>query len=344
MRYGDEIRRYLESFPSINGIEISSFDDSTYWFARSTKPDPGHDIRFRQGAFPCLRGEVQFSVTIPHRIQAELSPFRKRAQSAETFDVYWRWPGLPVVFVWPRDGTSPSDGSNGVVIVREFLKREAKAGPSKNLILQALGPSPMHANFTFTETNDESLEGFRSETIQRRGYDLIAIEWQRGNWSEHEARTAVMDAIEAEMDLFYEIKQAAQLRAQQWSECRGLVDDLIEFEGSRGAVRRAARARRRYTLLNDAFLGLTHFKASDLTFKSNLENRVSAFYRECETPIIRHLADRAIDNTNEYPATEFLDLVKRFESRSVSATEVVGLGLASLSGGAIGGAVTALLT
>ena len=85
-------------------------------------------------------------------------------------------------------------------------------------------------------------------------------------------------------------------------------------------------------------------KVDELSFKTGLQRRYGQLYEEQAVAIMPDLVQQKLDDVDALPATELLDLVRRFESRSVSSSEVWAVSLASLGGGATGALLTVLLS
>jgi hypothetical protein len=147
-----------------------------------------------------------------------------------------------------------------------------------------------------------------------------------------------------ELGLLYEVAQEDHLRTRRWSLVTERENELVQFESNHGALRHALSTRKRFRLTNAAFLALMEFKSTDLSFKTGLQRRFDQLYEEQAVAIAPHLVQQKLGDVEALPVAESLDLVRRFAARSVSASEIWAVSMASLGGGVTGALLTALLS
>jgi hypothetical protein len=140
-------------------------------------PDVLPDIQVDLGCFPGLGSDstVEFSLFIPHRVQADLFPSGRLPNTlTEHFRVrvVGTFTGLPIAFVEPDNPTGIPEPSDAVIIVREFLVSQLAMNNSP-LTLQILGPSPVHADFYVLDSEIEQ-ERIKSE-FKRRALSYLEL-------------------------------------------------------------------------------------------------------------------------------------------------------------------------
>jgi hypothetical protein len=175
--YIDKVKNLLGSVASINNINISenlSFRLSNLisGFYSEKFEQSYENINGNNGIVPFLGSfKISFDIYIPHRVQNELVKFPINT-GTEKFSVTIRYDNyFPVAFVEPGGAAEDCIPSDGVTIVREFLKKELN-GKSDIIKFSCMGPSPYHADFKISAQNDSSEE--RKVDLQytkNRGYD-----------------------------------------------------------------------------------------------------------------------------------------------------------------------------
>ena len=177
--YLETLRNQLEGIPNVDQITIDSYLD--FEDTSLELDEPLSSINASYGFFPspACGLDIGFEIYIPHRLQSQLASFgRKLFTCTERFRVFIRNPYFfPITFVEAIEPTGDCQPSDGVVVVREFLKNHFEESKPDGIGFDCLGPSPFHADFFLQSgmTSDQEYDnnGFHCEPTYHRGYDRM---------------------------------------------------------------------------------------------------------------------------------------------------------------------------
>ena len=123
--YIDKLNTALSKIASLNNLKINTDDDFRNY--KQDVMDELPNLEYDEGFFPNpIFLDIQFELYIPFRIQAELIERNEKFLDtySEKFKVYIvQSYFLPVAIIEIVDPTKQPDPSTGVVIVREFLRK-----------------------------------------------------------------------------------------------------------------------------------------------------------------------------------------------------------------------------
>ena len=158
-QYIADLKSSLELIPSISNIKIDV--DESFESIDTEVTEPIQSIEDDFGFFPSPMSSfrLQFNIFIPFRIQKELHSRKVRANT-ENFRVYTKTAyHFIVTYVELLDSLNDCTPSDGVIVVREFLKKQFKEIKS-NIRFECLGPSPFHADFFIKPGRDKDSEKY----------------------------------------------------------------------------------------------------------------------------------------------------------------------------------------
>jgi hypothetical protein len=350
--YLEKLRQTLEASDNIANVTIDAPPDllntSQEVTATPTRMNEGCDY-FPSGFTAGL--ELQFSIHIPFRVQADLidTTITRLETFTEDFltSIYYRYHG-PVAFVTPINPTAPAAGSIAVMIVREFLRRHFSRQDKSYIRFEVLGPSPFHADCAVTA--DESMDAtasvlFQSTPTPRLGYDLITFSYAPTALQDLEhARTELFDTIPDELGLFYEIVQLRSEQMYRWDYISGMMDQLVAMQrdtGLRPAIRRAFKTRKLITL---SYLLLADYEAERVLAKSTIERDYADSYSQPTPHFFRKQIDNEISRDFVAPTDASLRIVELADKRHTKRIDTIVVLTSSVLGGAIGSLLTLWLS
>lgn len=292
-------------------------------------------------------GEIRFDVEVPAHFCSThpLVSVLTRAVGDQHYKVILRYSeNFPVVFV--INETSPSaDGSAGLVVLREFLLQELKLRDGE-IKLRVLGPSPFWADLTVRVEVPDSLsaEGEISHTRQkvRVGYDDIDFIYRSSSATEDQALGRVIELIEPELSLYYQMKnwdQSRMLRATQIQhELEGLLS-MYEGRGIRTVLKRWFVAGKRGRNLALSLVKEESRSAQEL--RRGLEEQ-EAIYATTNSTVFKSDLDARLDmeRMDLGGAKGMVDLLDSRRRYEVNLAAVI---ISSTVGGVAGAAVTTIV-
>lgn len=292
--------------------------------------------------FPELSfGRIHFSLYIPMRIQKELHPGHWSSTNTEHFAIYVRYSfNGPVVFVECVNAGSDCDPSDGVIVVREYLKQQL--AHSDSIIFDCIGPSPFHADF-FAQQHP-STKDIDVEQTKRPGYNRFDI---KTNWSleDPDGLDRVFNAFEYELDDFYHLARQRVLQMnrwstleEDWSSLRVLVRAGATFYqlGRRLEIHKAAR-----NLVTDAYA----FSADRSMAKQSANETVNETHRNGLPPLMANFVEASLSEAfPEYPVDSLIAWATHIHDSSFKTAELGTVFLSALVGGLVGSILTALFT
>jgi len=234
-KWAREVRRVLEAVPSVRAVEIEEpipglmgeEEDEEIYF--SPHPQSGH---------------VSFGLTIPRRMQEEVWAGSLPAGVSEDFAVsIFYGDYFPVTFITFLGQSDGVDASGGVVIVREFLRRELRRLGAEvgEVGFVVLGPSPFHANFTFLPSSPEELEGdpgipgISYAKKPQLGYPDVLIRYDSTRYSSGEdAISAFVPHVIHQLSYFYQLIRLRNRRMFHAVAIRNRVTELVHIHQASG--------------------------------------------------------------------------------------------------------------
>jgi hypothetical protein len=172
----------LRQIAAIQSLEITS--DNTIENFSDGLPAPFPLLS--DSEYPTLSGstgvilEIKLRLAIPDRTQKQILDIFESARwkAFGVIDVFLSYQfDMPITVIY-LDGVThenESSPSNGVVLVREFLKTELESNSNCKFTIDVMGPSPFHADFA----------------VQRRT-DIEEYKEKRRNWGAWRRMTAVL--------------------------------------------------------------------------------------------------------------------------------------------------------
>lgn len=132
-------------------------------------------------------GKVSFWVTIPARTQRDITERTGGGydyEGVEDFYVVTYYRTFPVSYVFVERENAPTfEGSQAVVIVREFLKEETRRHRAAGSIeFSFVEPSPFYCDFALVASTGPMDQPFKLERFPRQGYDDFRITYDAARY------------------------------------------------------------------------------------------------------------------------------------------------------------------
>lgn len=334
----------IKSISSINVEYAETHSEETFELSDST-PHLGEG----EGCFPYLGYfELSFEIYIPFRVQAEIlecpQDFVDTTTERFRFKLITNYEG-PVAFVECVGAVRESSPSDAVILLRRYLEKELKA-QSTSIRLECLGPSPFHANFFLfpqqTQNNKRKAgqSPFQCSQQHQVGYDEVIFNYDsRVIATEEEAQEGLFQAIDSELDLFYEIRRCEVCRINSWEEIQARLKTLLELQRHKGFCGRINRLAKRGSLINELVCLLSQFNGGNLFRDTSLNSRHASQYR-AEVHFLKHYVDEELKDREKYPTSDVADLVKFIDERHGKTWQNFFVLIAAILGGIVGSLIT----
>jgi hypothetical protein len=317
----------LGAIPSISELEISARSDT---------------FRNQEYIFPYF-GRIDFQVTIPARLQEELDPLRRKFDAqGEKFSVSIRYHySAPVTFIISNDASEPDDGSEGVVLVREFLERELKArpGPAR---LQTLGPSPFHVDASIVPA--DQTEPFVLQRTRMMGYDRFAFTYSQDSFSSMaEAFDELFDTLIEELSLYYALVRRRDKRLEFAVNIANETEALIEMYQANAL---GIRLKRFFS--SGSMMRRLTLRAITADYESQRDGRqdrndLDELYSRNSFPCFKDYLDDKASDTYDADLSNARDITALLDQTRNQQVQVTSLFLSALAGGLAGALISVLV-
>lgn len=342
-QYVSLVKQVLERITTVNNVASESIGDEDMTIEVT---DPAPTLEDSGNFLPSTDFfSLTFDIYIPHRLQQELvGVFAPSAMGSEHFRVFLRhFYHCPVCFIHPLKPTDDSDPSSCVAVVREYLKREMNKEGAE-IWLEALGPSPFHADFFLQPREAAQTPGqqpFALEIAHPSGYARVVVHYDPVAFTDIEsAFEELRDVIGGELDIFYEINRTDVEAYRQWNNVEELLRSVTETPHS-GWRERIKRYFTHSVELGRLHRALVDFEVDRLLTTHGLERSLRSTYART-SPLLRSFVDSAMKNRQLFPIDQLARLVTFMEERRSKTTELVIVLAAAVIGG-MAGSVTTLL-
>jgi hypothetical protein len=220
---------------------------------------------------------------------------------------------MPVAMVELLDTTDVPEPSDGVALIRDFIRQEFDRMPNRGVDLQALGPSPSHADIYLIPASSEETRGrrFSRKHHSRAGYDRYEVLYNQQDVPSDRAAQAFLAAALLEVDLFYRIAQVETYRGLRWQELRGDVAALIDSQRRRDLGGRLSKVFRSSRRLNDVFIDLVEFESQSLSYATEVATDFEQTYRSGTETHLRELVEGKVKLQRQYPVAQTRALVEQ---------------------------------
>jgi len=240
-------------------------------------------------------------------------------------------------------------GSQAVVLVREFLIGELRAKASANLGFVLVGPSPFHADFMVTTSQDSSSHppsrpAFRFDKVIGPGYGEVTIEVDSNRFAGRaEALEAVWNDLSSELDTFYEIVRDRNARLEAATKALALADRLAETHQKKGMF---ASVRRLFGTGADAraiSLAVIHVEVGSARARRSLKEEVEGLIDLAGEPRFLKEMMRFIDEDFSPETKAARSVAESLEGARRKELEIVILSASTLLGALAGAAASILV-
>lgn len=342
-KWPDAIKSALESVASIDDVQITGLGR----FASLFDPDgeseglDGH-LAYDFEMHPQI-GTIAFTVKIPVRDQEKLNLFRNGAIAPnEQFRVVTRYgtqgPATVVQFSGYPD--SRPVGSQGVVVVREFLEREFKRADAAVDFL-VVGPSPFHADVAVSVVEDGQVDGIEQKYViegaRSRGYESLEIACAEGSFNE------LIEKLMFEAQFFYGCVREQgrnRFRAEVVSVMAEELIGLYRGEGVRNIMRRLLRSGAQ---ARELLIAVIQAKLAEARSTAELANDFNEYVDSKKISLFETKISEEVTSTISDQLKSSEEVAKLLEGGAKKEFEVFVLSTSTLLGAAAG-AVAALLS
>jgi len=348
-QYIADLKSSLELIPNISDIKINV--DERFESIDIEVTEPIKSIEDGFGFFPPLSVmssfRLQFNIYIPFRIQKELY-FGKVRANTENFRVYteiaYHFIVTYIELLNSKDNCSPSDG---VIVIREFLKKQFKKTKS-NIRFECLGPSPFHADFFIKPGRDKDSgkyrKGLHSEKIEKRGYNLFNFYYDSSYFSDTTDLTQdVFKLLLDEVSLYYNIVLHDNLKNLGWEKLETILDDIIDIKTKKGINFFFYSLFLLPSKIRNAVILIAEYETSniwaDYFINSNYKNLTTV-----EKPLIDSYFKELFNQFAKFPTKQLREIIDFLERSRTKTIETIIIIMAALIGGSIGALITFFFT
>jgi hypothetical protein len=341
--YVQKLTSCLNSFPSIRNVEIEwdvGFDSSVDFLCGPIEEGSSFSP-------PVLAANVRLDIYIPFRMQAEL--LGTDIDYLETYTEMFRVRKVcgyfySVTFIEPLTPTSESDPSQGVRIVRDFLKKLFESPSAEPFTFEVLGPSPFHAKCYIQPGVSSKNASIIAERISSRGYDSVLFTYDPDAFfDEEELKDELFEEASDELALYYAKIDTNNIQQDNWHIILGQVNDLTKANNMpwwrRIPMMLLGHSRRLYA----AHSSVTEFEMERLYTQYLMQRDYLSVYSDRKHPFFQTFIDRIFEDEFKYPAADVIRLIDFSESRRIQSVQILFLLFAALLGGVVGSLVTLLV-
>jgi len=289
-------------------------------------------------------GRVAFDVTIPLRLQADLTWDGKTAEH-ESFRVVTIYgydsPCTFVSLIDAEDRSTAADAGNSIAVVHSFISRELKKNNS-GLRMARVGPSPFHIDASLTASHLGRT--FHVEELGRRGYRRLDFLYESSQFpSMDEAERALQHTISGELALYYSLIRTRNRRMDRAHSLLEATNRLVASQQGTGIVSWLKRVF--FSATETRRLGLEVLSAK-LLATSEADAAARRIEQEhaqsaCLKAFASELAEASADDTS--PVVDNAEQVVAFSEKFRSAEFEVSVVATSTVLGAVAGAFVALV-
>lgn len=302
--------------------------------------------------------QITFTLHIPQRIQAEVTKHivGNLRTFTDNFIIKMRYTYFaPVAIVVPLNPTRPPRPSDAVIVVREFLKRAISERPESPLRFETLGPSPFHCDFQvepgaqgpdqdqagIAESEDQlSASAFECIETSGTGYDSMQFTYHPMDFETPTAAAqALIEEIEEELGLYYEIVQTQSEKLTKWQAIIEQTDSLTKLQQGTGP--RAMWHRwTSHRLVANAYIALAQYEADSVFSNAVLKQHYDVKYRQSMPTYFRRHIDEELAHGFTPSMEAATRIVELADKRQTQRIDILALLISSLLGGAIGSLLT----
>lgn len=315
-----DILSALENIENLSHLDSILLDDDIMGF-RSFPIDSDGNV------YPCVcEFQVAFKIYIPLKAHSTIV----NNFSVEHFNVHIRYGyEKPVMYVWYEvdEITHDNAPSDAIIVVREYLKSRI----SGNVLCDIIGPSPFHANFFISETDEKPKLIDLSPSNQ--GYGLFKLSIGDINntlWGLSSA-TYYLTGI---LSRFYYLEVMSRLLNNRRRDIIEHTNNLLEDNGGGilSRIRNTWKNTKTVESLQRSIIeeNVRRIQAKDLLTEYERQDGIAN-----GTPLRRYFSEFEDDLThNEWRS--FSDVAKFFEERRLRLVANFHVVFAGLFGGLIG--------
>jgi hypothetical protein len=339
------IRALLESLPSVHDIEITGVESFT--------PPEGAPADWESDGILFTphpdSGKVSFWVTIPARTQRDITERTGGGYnygSAEDFYVVTYYRTFPVSYVFiARENAPTYEGSQAVVIVREFLRHETRRHLTADSIeFSFVEPSPLYCDFALVASTEPMDQPFRLERFPRQGYDDFRITYDAARYdSPYSAIPAFARDLSNELGYFYESVRIRLRRMKASNDLRDRTARLMAMTVEKKIIAGIPRFFKSRGLIRDLSLDLI---IADYEFRQEVQTQQDEAQQlvERSSGLFQKDIDREVDSAFQAELDNMNNIVQLIASRQNRGVDITVLMMTSLLGGIIGSIVTFVFT
>ncbi|MGK8189255.1 hypothetical protein [Serratia marcescens] len=315
-----ELKKKLASIHNIESIEIDydqNDNDRLIVFEAPT------GLRSNDGYNPRVSFlDLWFDLYIPYRVQetflTELGFQRMAEPQIEHFRVNIKDHFYSMVtHVEMLGSTRDSEPSNGIFIVREYLKKYFNSLGSF-IKFHAIGPSPFHANFYVIEQPKKSDAHIEINFVEKHGYNDVEIFTTS---DEIVPLDFIYYDMQNELDFFYYLIDIKNEFMHEWYDISNKLNELMNLDSSRLKFTNHMKRKR---LISDILKLLWMFKARVVAVSSRISMKYNDVYSVNKSCFyIQDFVDREISIKHDYPIDDTKELVKFYEEKNSKSLELI---------------------
>lgn len=330
LHWKDAVAESLASIPRVSDVEINLGVILAQEAAAS------------EGYYPS-QGTLRFRLYVPLDEQKELSDFAQDIPGVAEHFIVMMYFGYfePVAFILPQPATSWRDTFSGVIVVREYLRREfsSRRLPAK---LRFVGPTPLHVDPCIQAAYIEGDFDLVRESV--RGNEKFTFSYSVETFpSSAMAAVTLFDIISDELSLYYSLVSSSGSRIREGNEISTLTRDLIDVYQAKGFKARMRRIFTSSMKIRRVALKIVNAEYRAQTDEQDARHRIDVLYSMGAVPYFKDLIEREVTSEPAgqiLAAKETVSLLDQARERQIGVTSLF---LSAVAGGLAGALVSLLI-
>lgn len=249
----------------------------------------------------------------------------------------------PVAIVAPMSGSAEAQESDSVYLIRNYLEQTIQRAGSASFVLDSIGPSPFHADFSVRERDEEQVGDAATSMVHKvqPGYHSIVWNVDTRRMPFEAAVAKVLDGVRHDADVFYEITQKRHVLLESWAEASKLAHEVTILERGTSLGSRVWNYPKKGRCMKDAIMSVAEHQMLDIETRADIIS-ILGEHVWAEDMGIRIFCEQKFQGLEKFPAMELRELLQFLENRARHVDNVIIALLAAILGGLVGGTLGVL--
>ena len=342
--YLSDLNKALSNISNIEDIQIDVFDDFNSRSFNSAETVGELENNFNFFPFPGSGIEITFTLFIPSRIQNDLKIYHQFLDtSCERFIVRTKYTYFfPITIIKAITDDLDYEGSESVIICREFLRECFKNNQSSKVIFECLGPSPFHADFILELS--EEIKEYEFQRIAAHGYDRLIFQYNKNLFENIDtAFERLFEDLDPQLGVFYKTVHISNFRDDHWMSFYRELQSTLESQSKKSAKAYLKNTFKSERILNDLMLQVSEIEIYDLDIRYQLEKCIKDIYLGDKPPELLDYIKNELLNLTKLPFEQVKESLRILESRRSKRINSYLMIFTAIIGGAVGALLTMAL-